>query len=228
MSERRGPRLALEVAFLAALAAALGFADLRDPEIAGVMLLGWLVVAVFEWGALRSRAHFGHGLPPRWYVPPVRVPPPLPLEQHVGGYPAAEAGAEEATWIAPAALHADWPIAAPEQAAVAAVEETHVHDVATLEPPPSMPPPPAPERRPEPPREPEPAPEPEPQPGRRPEPARERPAAGPPRTARHRIDPLAEPAPRKSRFGRRAAEDFNSTEVPWRPAAPRPLPGRGR
>src|SRR5439155_22818316 len=54
MSERRAPRLILEVAFLAALSAALTFAKLERYEIVGVMLLGWMLVVVFEWGALRA------------------------------------------------------------------------------------------------------------------------------------------------------------------------------
>ena len=68
MSERRAPRLFVEVAFLAALAAALTFADLQAYEIAGVMVLGWVLVAVFEWGALRARPHYGSGSPPQFGI----------------------------------------------------------------------------------------------------------------------------------------------------------------
>ena len=76
MSQRRVSRLLVEIGFLAALSTALAFAHLRDYEIGGVMLLGWVLVAVFEWGALRARPHFGSGRPPRWYVPHRALPPP--------------------------------------------------------------------------------------------------------------------------------------------------------
>jgi len=42
VAARRAPRFIVEVLFLAALAAALTFADLRPIEIVGLMLLGWL------------------------------------------------------------------------------------------------------------------------------------------------------------------------------------------
>ena len=64
MPERRGFRFALEVLFLAALAAALGFARLRPLAVAGIMLLGWLLVALLEWVTWRGEAHYGRGLPP--------------------------------------------------------------------------------------------------------------------------------------------------------------------
>src|SRR5438477_5570422 len=134
MSERRAPRLILEVAFLAALAAALTLADLETYQIVGVMLLGWVLVAVFEWGALRGRAHYGSGLPPQWYVPRVTLPPPRPLEQFSAGYPAAEAPSDAPTWIASPAMLADWPVADLEPGAESPVEEqTHVHDVLEIE-----------------------------------------------------------------------------------------------
>src|SRR3954452_20459894 len=104
MSERRVPRLFLEVAFLAALAAALTFADLETYQVAGVMLMGWLLVAVFEWGALRGWPHFGSGSPPRRRSPQVKLPPPRPLEQFSAGYPAAEATSDAPTWIASPAM----------------------------------------------------------------------------------------------------------------------------
>ena len=108
MSERRAPRLILEVAFLAALAAALTFAELERYAIVGVMLVGWVLVVVFEWGALRTRPHFGSGSPPRWYTPPVKLPPPRPLEQFSAGYPAAaEAPSDAPTWIASPAMLAE-------------------------------------------------------------------------------------------------------------------------
>src|SRR5690349_20834689 len=130
MSERRAPRLILEVAFLAALSAALTFTDLETYAIAGVMAVGWLLVVVFEWGALRARAHYGSGLPPRWYVPRTTLPPPRPLEQLSSGYPAPDATADAPTWIASPAMLAEWPVADIEPVEESPVDEqTHVHDV---------------------------------------------------------------------------------------------------
>src|SRR5437764_10505314 len=133
MPERRASRLLLEIVFLAALAAALTFAHLRPAEIAGLELLGWVFVALFEWGALRRLPHYGSGLPPRWYVPQVSLPPPRPLEQFVSGYPAADA-VDEATWIASPAMLADWPVADVEPVFD---ESTHVH-VAVVDDEPSL------------------------------------------------------------------------------------------
>ena len=70
MLDRRGSRFALEVLFLAALAA--GADGRRAPDrsmIVGVMALGWVVVALLEWAAWRDEPHYGSGLPPRYYVP---------------------------------------------------------------------------------------------------------------------------------------------------------------
>ena len=113
MRERRALRFVVEALFLGALAAALVFADLEPLVIAGVMLVGWLIVALFEWAATRELPHYGRGLPPRYYVPQVALPPPRQLEQLRSGYPAASAD-DQATWIAPAAMReealADWPV----------------------------------------------------------------------------------------------------------------------
>ena len=65
MADRRGSRFVAEALFLVALAVALALARLDALEIAGAMLLGWLVVAALEWAAWRSEPHFGSGLPPR-------------------------------------------------------------------------------------------------------------------------------------------------------------------
>jgi hypothetical protein len=200
MADRRAPRFALEVIFLAALAAALTFANLRPVTIAGLMLLGWIFVAIFEWGALRSRAHYGSGLPPRWYVPHISLPPPRPLEQVAVGYPAAEvAGGEAPTWIASPAMLADWPVAEIEPTVD---EQTQVHDVLEVELAIAV--------------------------------ANAVPEGDVPqqpvqvRTARHRIDPLAEPAPKARRFGRRQGGDVIYAEVPARPEGSRSLPTRPR
>src|SRR3954453_3656241 len=138
MSDRRGSRFLVEVLFLLALAVALTLTNLSPLEIAGVMLVGWVVVPLFEWAAWRDEPPSGRGPPPRYYVPQVTLPPAQPLEQVANGYP--EVRDEAPTWIASAALREEmlgaWPVAV--QAAPRAED-------------------------PEPPLEPEPQPEPEPQ-----------------------------------------------------------------
>jgi hypothetical protein len=115
MTDRRGSRFVLEVLFLLALTVALTLANLQPLEIAGLMLVGWLIVAVLEWVAWREEPHYGSGLPPRYYVPQVSLPPAQPLEAVSAGYP--EARDEAPTWIASPALRAEmlgeWPVAAP-------------------------------------------------------------------------------------------------------------------
>jgi hypothetical protein len=115
--ERRASRFALEVIFLVALAVALTLADLEPLVVGGLMLLGWVIVALLEWAAWRDEPHYGSGLPPRYYVPQVALPPRQPLEQVGGGYPAADGRDDAPTWIASPALRAevlgaaDWPVA---------------------------------------------------------------------------------------------------------------------
>ena len=131
MGERRGSQFVVEAVFLIALATALAFAHLHAYEIAGGMLLGWLVVALLEWATWRGRPHYGSGVPPRYYVPSVSLPPAQPLEQVAVGYP--EATRDEApTWIASAELRSEllgeWPVSvvpvpAPEEAPVAEADE---------------------------------------------------------------------------------------------------------
>ena len=115
MPDRRGSRFVLEVLFLLALAVALTLAHLRPLEIAGIMLIGWVIVAALEWVAWREEPHYGSGLPPRYYVPQVNLPPAQPLEAVAAGYP--EARDEAPTWIASPALRAEmlgeWPVSAP-------------------------------------------------------------------------------------------------------------------
>src|SRR5262249_19716550 len=225
MSERRAPRLIVEIAFLAALAAALAFAGLETYATVGVMLIGWALVALFEWGALRRRAHYGSGSPPRWYVPRVTLPPPRPREQVSSGYPAAEPAGDAPTWIASPAMLAEWPVAeADTDAEVAVEEQTQVHDVDIalavadqLEEvtPPEVDEPP--ERA-----EPEvvaPAPPPRPRPKA---PRRREPVAG--RTARHRIDPLAPDTSKGRRFARRGGVVDGDADVIDGPPLDRQLP----
>lgn len=120
MTDRRGSRFALEVLFLLGLTVALTLANLSPLEIAGIMLIGWVIVAVLEWVAWRDQPHYGSGLPPRYYVPQVSLPPAQPLELVSAGYP--EVRDEAPTWIASPALRAgmlgaellgEWPVSTP-------------------------------------------------------------------------------------------------------------------
>jgi hypothetical protein len=116
MPERRGSRFVVEALFLAGLAVALALAQLEPLEIVGAMALGWLVIAAIEWTAWRGEPHYGSGLPPRYYLPRVDLPPPQPLEQVVQGYPDS-ARDDAPTWIASASLRAavlgEWPLSGP-------------------------------------------------------------------------------------------------------------------
>jgi len=240
MTDRRGSRFLLEVLFLLGLTVALTLANLRPLEIAGVMLIGWVIVALLEWVAWRDEPHYGSGLPPRYYVPQVSLPPAQPLEQFSAGYP--EARDEAPTWIASPALRAEmlgeWPVAtaAIDEAAVEAVSAEAVSvdsdpwtqaeelpaaplgelDLAALEPSPPLIPPPV------------------------SVPAAAKPVAALPervrpaldvalvrsaqRVARYSLDPLADPQPRR-RFGRVTVPEPEGVEVPARPEGARALPG---
>jgi hypothetical protein len=229
--DRRGPRFLLEVLFLAGLAAGLAFARLDSLEIAAVMLVGWLLAAALEWAAWRGEPHFGSGLPPRWLVPQVTLPPPRPLEQVAVGYP--EATRDEApTWIATPALRSellgDWPVAAapvvaerrPEPEPELAPEEVPDPDSWTVvELPPAIL-----ETVAEPVPLPAPVPDPEPEPEAEPELP---PAAfvADVRLARWSFDPLDVEAQRR-RFGRSRPGRGPGLDVPERPTGLRTLPGR--
>ena len=91
MSDRRGSRFVLEVVFLVVLAVALTLAKLDPLEIGGVMLLGWLIVAILEWAAWRGEPHYGSGFPPRYYVP----------ERQPAACPAARTGSGGLPGVAP-------------------------------------------------------------------------------------------------------------------------------
>jgi hypothetical protein len=201
MNDNRGGRFAFEILFLAALAAVLAVAAVRPLVIVGVMALGWLLVAAAEWAVWRARPHYGSGLPPRYYVPRLNLPPAQVLEQVRAGYP--ESHRDEApTWIASAAMRAEvlgeWP-SAPE----APAEQAPAVPLPVIE----APSPPEPKIAPAPVKLP---------------PVRLELAPGTPR-ARYSFDPLAEPAP-KRRFGRRREEAEPELEVPARPSG-RGLPG---
>ncbi len=177
MPDRRGSRFILEVLFLVGLAVGLTLADLKPLQIGGLMLLGWLIVAAFEWAAWRGEPHYGSGLPPRYYVPRLNLPPAQPLEQVATGYP--EAARDEApTWIASAALReemlGEWPVTMPahepEDAAGEAVADPWLVASLPVAPLGELAEDDAPVLPPEPQREPEPRPEPEPEPELAPEP----------------------------------------------------------
>ena len=197
MPDRRGTRFIAEAAFLVALAAGVTVAELDGLEIAGIMLLGWAITAAVEWAAWRDTPHYGHGLPPRYYVPRVSLPPPQALEQVAAGYP--EAHRDEApTWIASAELRAEllgeWPVASAGEADAPGTPDEDTQ----IEPPPVELPPVS-QQRPS------------------------RPDA--PKLSRYSLDPLAD-EPEPKRFGRRApSEEAPSIAVPERPPGPRPLPG---
>lgn len=222
MPDRPGPRFALELLYLIALAVALAFTNLRAPAIAGVMLLGWALVVGIEWAGIRARAHYGAGLPPGWRVPPTELPPAQPLELGPA-YPESERD-EQATWIASAELRVEllgeWPVAvlsddpATEDTQDATPDPWLERDLPVLPPvlveaEPVFEPAPALERVPE--HEPE---------------APPAVVAAPrvERVARYHVDPLAEPERR--RFGR--TRELPSVEVPAGAPTPRPLPGDGR
>jgi hypothetical protein len=168
MTDRRGSRFVLEVLFLLALTVALTLANLSPLEIAGIMLIGWVIVALLEWVAWRDEPHYGSGLPPRYYVPQVNLPPAQPLEAVPAGYP--EARDEAPTWIASPALRAEmlgaevlgeWPLAAPPVSATPAEAELDPDPWTRAE---ELPAAPLDELEPEPEPEPEPGPQPEPEP----------------------------------------------------------------
>ena len=225
MADRRGSRFVAEALFLVALAVALALARLDALEIGGAMLAGWVVVAALEWAAWRAEPHFGSGLPPRYYVPAVKLPPPQPLEQVEQGYP--DASREEApTWIASAALRAEvlgeWPVSAPVELETEPVEdpeeavedpeeaeaEAEAEDEAEAQAP-----------------EPPPVADPWTVASLPAAPLDEEPVdAEPGPVARHTLDPLAESEPRR-RFARRSAVVAETVEVAARPRGRRPLPG---
>ncbi len=87
---RRGlRRFILELVFLAGVAAAVTVAELRPAGVIVVMALAWIVVALLEWTAWLDEPHYGRGLPPRYYVPQVALPPSRAVEQGGGRYPVA-------------------------------------------------------------------------------------------------------------------------------------------
>ena len=203
MPERRGSRFVVEALFLAALTVALALAHLDALEIVAAMALGWLVVAALEWTAWRGEPHYGAGLPPRYYLPRVDLPPPQPLEQVDQGYPGSARNDDAPTWIASASLRAEvlgeWPVfgPVPRQADAADEEEPQFVEASRPGADPwtvaALPAGPV--------DEPAPAIRVKMRPGRR---------------ARYSLDPLGEP-PRRRRLGRGAAAGAESIDVPAHP-----------
>jgi len=226
--ERRVVRVVLEVLFLVALAVALGFAQLSPPAIVAVMLVAWALVALAELGAARDRPHFRSGLPPRYHVPRVSLPPPQPLEPVQTGRGTARSD-EAPTWIAPPLRRAepeDWPVAVLPPAAhhtLVGEAEPDSQSVpgrsAASEP--ALPAPVAAEAQVAAPEGPVPEPE---APPPMPEPLVLVPdeESG---TAQYRLDPLEEP-PRQRPWRRRSRELPAVLDVPARPGRGRPLPRR--
>lgn len=125
---RRGiRRFALEVVFLAGVAAALTVADLRPAAVIALMVVALVVVWFAEWIAFLDEPHYGRGLPPRYYVPHVALPPPRPIEQYRERFPVLQPD-DAPTFVAStrqwsAALD-EWPVVtgAGEETAVAVPE----------------------------------------------------------------------------------------------------------
>ena len=117
MADRRGLRFLLEALFLAGLAAALAVARLRSGEIVGAMAAGWVLVAVLEWSAWRGRPHYGSGLPPRYYVPRLNLPPAAQVQTtRSSAFPTVQRS-QETVWRAAPAVRTetigDWPLTVP-------------------------------------------------------------------------------------------------------------------
>jgi hypothetical protein len=127
---RRGlRRFLLEVIFLAGVAAALTVADLRPAAVVALMAAALLVVWLFEWASWLDEPHYGRGLPPRYYVPHVALPPPRPVEQYRdGGYPILQPD-DAPTFVASTqewAAALDWPVVEGEDTRISAAAETAV------------------------------------------------------------------------------------------------------
>jgi hypothetical protein len=115
MPRRRIGRFVIEVLFLAGAAAALTVADFRPAAVIAGMLVAWAIVALIEWAAWLDEPHYGRGLPPRYYVPQVALPPPRPVDQLARGYPIPILEPDdEQTFVAStqewAAALEDWPV----------------------------------------------------------------------------------------------------------------------
>jgi hypothetical protein len=129
MPSHSARRFLLEVLFLAGVAAALTYADLRPAAIIALMAVAWAVVALLEWTAWLDEPHYGRGLPPRYYVPHVALPPPVGIDQREPAYPVLD---DQPTFVASTQEWgievADW----PELEAGVGAEDTVAHPPPTL------------------------------------------------------------------------------------------------
>ncbi len=115
MRFRRLFRFLLETAFLAGLAALAAIAKMPTLEVIGVMAFGWVVVALAEWSSWLDRPHYGRGLPPRFYVPQLSLPPPRPIEQRPvlsgsGDWPAHVGDTRVTAAVGWATSMGEWPV----------------------------------------------------------------------------------------------------------------------
>ncbi len=80
--------------------------------VIALMAIAWLIVALLEWTAWLDEPHYGRGLPPRFYVPQVALPPPRAVEQFAP-YPLILEPGEETTFVTAVSEWAtaleDWP-----------------------------------------------------------------------------------------------------------------------
>jgi len=86
----RIPRLPFELALIAGAAVLAGLADLRPVEIAAVMGIAWVIVALAEWAGSR-----GDRMRAQVYLSPIATPQPPPQ-------PAVKA---DPTWFTPPVEH---------------------------------------------------------------------------------------------------------------------------
>jgi hypothetical protein len=110
MPRRSIRRFALEVLFLAGVAAAATIAELRPAGVIVLLALAWAVVALLEWTVWLDEPHYGRGLPPRYYVPNTALPPPRAVVQGGARYPTPRSRAPSAADDAPTfvASAAEW------------------------------------------------------------------------------------------------------------------------
>lgn len=114
----RIPRLPLELAFLAGAAVLAGVADLRPVEIAAVMGVAWLIVALAEWAGsrgdrMRTQVYLSpvgtpqHAPPaavkadPTWFTPPVEHTLLASVDDQATGITKLPPADDQATGITP-------------------------------------------------------------------------------------------------------------------------------
>ncbi len=75
---------------------------------------------MLEWAAWRGRPHYGSGLPPRYYVPRLNLPPAAHVPGIRSPAPPVASRTQEAVWTAAPAVRTetigDWPLAVPTAA----------------------------------------------------------------------------------------------------------------